>query len=1045
LDIIANAEASGIDAAAANAGILFGIGQTVLASSGVATLSNAAAGSLDVSANAAAVAGTAASANAAVGGLSGAGIVQVVNALGGGAGFASLTNNGSISVAANAAASATGIAIGTATPGATATANAIAVGALQQAFGHDGDASASLFNAGTFDVSAVASANATGTANAHAIALGAVQSVAATGVIGTGTTPAAGTIAFANSGTINVVASAVADGSTGSATAAATGYVATGLISEITVDNSGDLNISADAVAPATAIASAIGIAITNATTTFTTPTTGGGTTTVVTGNPISGSLTNSGSIDVVAFASGGIVTATFTTPTTGGGVTTVTVTSPGSSANATGIAINSGVNTMAVTNSGSIFVDAITVNGGAANANGIVVAANVIAAPVEGDVFTFTNDGGTIVVRESVDGGETWRRGMAIDVANAPNASVINLLGGGAIYGDIDVAAGDEINVADGTTYFDGTINPEFLPAGGLTEADLDSGLFGEGTLNIDGGGNLVLADPRLTGDPDMYDGPAYALVDTLNVGADGTLTFELQPEDGGVQPVGTYPQIFADVANLDGTLVADISVITPNGLFADSYFWDNVIDANTRNGEFAACIAGSPFDTSPLLNFGCIYDDAANVDLALERIGFDELAGLTANQLVVAGAIENVYSPDLTGDFGDLVAELFLLDEADLLLAYDQLSGVEYPNYLHAVRNNTFVVNSFVSDQVDCAIHIRGVEECRAPETRGRIWVKGSYNSADLDSDDVAIGYDAKSWSAMLGGDVNFGNFKLGAFAGYRDIAVDFPDAIVGSKIDSNGWQLGLYGAYDIGSFYVRGIGSYSWLNGDSERRFSIGSISGVASGEPDMNVWSVYAEAGARFDLGGSWVTPYVGIDHTSMKLKSFTETGGLGANLAADSQTESQTSGLIGLKWAGNWGGIIPEAKVAYRHDFRGDLGVDLRFAGAPSGSEFRKEEEFKEGSLVAGLSLAGAFGSNVTGRLGYQGRFNSDVTDHAVYGALTFLFGTPLPPPPPAPAPAAPPPPPATQTCPDGTVILATETCPVPPPPPPPPPPAPERG
>jgi outer membrane receptor protein involved in Fe transport len=45
-----------------------------------------------------------------------------------------------------------------------------------------------------------------------------------------------------------------------------------------------------------------------------------------------------------------------------------------------------------------------------------------------------------------------------------------------------------------------------------------------------------------------------------------------------------------------------------------------------------------------------------------------------------------------------------------------------------------------------------------------------------------------------------------------------------------------------------------------------------------------------------------------------------------------------------------------------------------------------------------------------------------------------------PPPPPPPPPA-----PATQTCPDGTVILATEMCPAPPPPPPPPPPAPERG
>ncbi len=45
-----------------------------------------------------------------------------------------------------------------------------------------------------------------------------------------------------------------------------------------------------------------------------------------------------------------------------------------------------------------------------------------------------------------------------------------------------------------------------------------------------------------------------------------------------------------------------------------------------------------------------------------------------------------------------------------------------------------------------------------------------------------------------------------------------------------------------------------------------------------------------------------------------------------------------------------------------------------------------------------------------------------------------------------PAPPPPPPaPPATQTCPDGTVILATDACPAPPPPPPPPAPEPERG
>ena len=51
----------------------------------------------------------------------------------------------------------------------------------------------------------------------------------------------------------------------------------------------------------------------------------------------------------------------------------------------------------------------------------------------------------------------------------------------------------------------------------------------------------------------------------------------------------------------------------------------------------------------------------------------------------------------------------------------------------------------------------------------------------------------------------------------------------------------------------------------------------------------------------------------------------------------------------------------------------------------------------------------------------------------------------VPPPPPPPAPLPPPPPAATQTCADGSVILATDACPVPPPPPPPPAPEPVRG
>ncbi len=73
--------------------------------------------------------------------------------------------------------------------------------------------------------------------------------------------------------------------------------------------------------------------------------------------------------------------------------------------------------------------------------------------------------------------------------------------------------------------------------------------------------------------------------------------------------------------------------------------------------------------------------------------------------------------------------------------------------------------------------------------------------------------------------------------------------------------------------------------------------------------------------------------------------------------------------------------------------------------------------------------------------------DSEYKSHSVLVSLIHNFNVPLPPPPPEPiiVPPPPPPPPATQTCPDGSVILATDACPLPPPPPPPPPPEPERG
>jgi hypothetical protein len=88
------------------------------------------------------------------------------------------------------------------------------------------------------------------------------------------------------------------------------------------------------------------------------------------------------------------------------------------------------------------------------------------------------------------------------------------------------------------GETWFDGIINPE-----------CQLGACGQGTLNIGSGGALFLRH-----DGAGSDGPSAAFVEQLNIASDGTLIFELPV---GADPEASYPQIMAEVANLDGTLL--------------------------------------------------------------------------------------------------------------------------------------------------------------------------------------------------------------------------------------------------------------------------------------------------------------------------------------------------------------------------------------------------------------------------------------------------------------------------------------------------------
>src|SRR6185503_18213249 len=177
-------------------------------------------------------------------------------------------------------------------------------------------------------------------------------------------------------------------------------------------------------------------------------------------------------------------------------------------------------------------------------------------------------------------------------------------------------------------------------------------------------------------------------------------------------------YPQVFTNTADITGATL--LARITPKGgLFADSYFWDNVIDANTLTGKFATCAIDGPYAGSLLLGgLTCIYDDKDNVDLSLKRVPFDQVAGLNGNGLAVGTGLDSYYNTSLTGGGALMFGDLFLFtNAANYNVALNELSGSVYANYLNSFASLGVHENDLVDHATNCEIPALAgsVLECR------------------------------------------------------------------------------------------------------------------------------------------------------------------------------------------------------------------------------------------------------------------------------------------------------------------------------------------
>ena len=244
-------------------------------------------------------------------------------------------------------------------------------------------------------------------------------------------------------------------------------------------------------------------------------------------------------------------------------------------------------------------------------------------------------------------------------------------------------------------------------------------------------------------------------------------------------------------------------------------------------------------------------------------------------------------------------------------------------------------------------------------------------------------------------------------------QDLQLDYEDSVfnLGNAVEINhdyGLDGDIIGGYDFGAFRAEGEVAYKRVSidtADFESRFLPPN---VVSTPTEGRGTALSLMANAMLDFGGDdegeGITGYAGggIGFANVKYRLDADAIGIGFR--------DSDSGLAWQLIAGIRAPVSPSI----------DVGLKYRY--------FRTMElEFGDDEGLGDRAYT------VSGRW----------VSHSLLASLIFNFVAP-----PAPevvAPPPPPPPPATQTCPDGSVILATDVCPAPPPPPPPPPPAGERG
>ena len=404
----------------------------------------------------------------------------------------------------------------------------------------------------------------------------------------------------------------------------------------------------------------------------------------------------------------------------------------------------------------------------------------------------------------------------------------------------------------------------------------------------------------------------------------------------------------------------------------------------------------------------------DPNGIELNVTAIAFDDASiAYTENQRSLGSALNQI----AVDGGNDLTLALQQLPTADeVRQAYNQLSGQTTPSLAPVTvageTRHVGMIAGRLRSAADGYARDGGLEESVDPLISGMdsvgvdagrylfgvgngspvlgdrpwgVWGKGYGLYGDRETASGVPGYQYTVYGAGFGVDYHFTErLLLGLTGGYSDGDINYSGSRDSSDVSAT--HGGLYGGYETSRWYLDSILTYADL--DYETRRYVDLTDERLEGDPSGDMLTGYIEAGLNWRRSErTLIRPLAAFQFSTLKIDSFTESGGDSALTFGDERYESYKGSLgveltrqlfehadgfrMDLELRGRWVHEFGDTNATFDAAFASDPGVTFRVS----------DEDISRNSAILGADLDTWFTRQTRLFIDYGTELNPDNTIH----------------------------------------------------------------